>query len=61
MEFETDQPNREIKDEIEGLKSQIKSLMDTVEKLAHEIGELKPRPVVITEEPDPAKPITDFE
>ena len=59
MEFETDQPNREIKDEIEGLKSQIKSLMDTVEKLAHEIGELKPRPVIITEEPDPANPIPD--
>jgi hypothetical protein len=54
MEFETDQP---IKDEIETLKSQIKSLMDTVEKLAHEIGELKPRPVVIAEEPDPTNPI----
>jgi FtsZ-binding cell division protein ZapB len=36
---------------MEALKSQIKSLMDTVEKLAHEIGELKPRPVIITEEP----------
>jgi len=54
MEFETDQP---IKDEMETLKSQIKSLMDTVEKLAHEISELKPRPVVLTEESDPANPI----
>jgi hypothetical protein len=51
MEFETDQPNKELKDEMEALKSQIKSLMDTVEKLAHEIGELKPRSVIITEEP----------